>query len=236
MSNTTATQQADFEEFLYVITHDFKASARAMLCLPEWISEDLAAAGVGVPQNVGEHIQMLQNSARQMEKMLEGLTEFSRVGRMADAPQTHDLTDLLQRCWQDCERDRGRLRLDVDGVQILGPENDLRRLFTAIFDNAIRHGDKGRVTLDVSCADTGAQAFRIAIADDGIGVPEEFREQVFGPLRGLRSRDETGCAGMGLSIARKVVDGLGGEIRIGAPQPGQGCVVTIDLPKPPVAN
>ncbi len=105
----------------------------------------------------------------------------------------------------------------------------IKRAFTNIIDNAIKYGGCARVELSHS-ADRAA----ISIADDGPGIPPGNIELAFLPFRRLdNSRNrETGGTGLGLTIARDIIQSHGGEIRLGAPPHGKGLEVLISLPLP----
>ena len=74
--------ETELDAFVYHITHDVRASLRALTIVPQWISEDLEAENIEVPERVSEHIQILSNQARRVDQMMRDLVTFSRVGRM----------------------------------------------------------------------------------------------------------------------------------------------------------
>ncbi|WP_245412806.1 sensor histidine kinase [Oceaniradius stylonematis] len=95
-----------------------------------------------------------------------------------------------------------------------------------IIDNAVRYGGSARVSL----APSGDNA-EITVADDGPGIPQEDVERVFDPfvrIETSRSR-ETGGAGLGLAIARTIIQGHGGNIEL-ANRPEGGLTAAISLP------
>ena len=102
----------------------------------------------------------------------------------------------------------------------------LRRALRNLLENAVRYGERARVRLDWQ-----GQELRIVIEDDGPGIPEDQFERVFEPfvrLEDSRSR-ETGGIGLGLAIARSIVRGHGGDIRL-ANRPQGGLAVAVTLP------
>jgi len=82
--------------------------------------------------------------------------------------------------------------------------------------NALRHHDRaeGRILVRAEILDA---ALRVAVSDDGPGVPPDCRERVFEPFRTLRPRDEREGAGIGLSIAKKLVELVGGTLELESP-------------------
>lgn len=222
--------EQEFEEFIYCITHDLKAYSRAIRVIPEWIEEDLSGAGLDLPGDVRDHMSMLRDYASGMDRMLEALTALSRVGRLADTASSIDLNAALLRAWRSLPDSTGAgFHLPAHKLFVHGPDNDLQRLFTALLSNAVQHASSAPSAITVAAREQDGRVV-VTIADDGPGIDPALREKVFEPLHTLRPKDETGQAGMGLAIARKVVTLAGGTIRIEAASTGTGCAVIFDLP------
>lgn len=225
-----AQPMSDAEEFLYILTHDLKAFARALRMIPDWINDDLGDQRRDLPKDVLTNLDMLRDYARRMDATLDALTELSRVQRTADAPSCQDIASLCQACWVQVGAGAD-YDLDHQGapLTVTGPENDLTRLFSALLDNAVRHHDKTAGTVRVITAQHHDRA-QIAVEDDGPGIPPELRDQATKPLRTLRPKAECNSTGMGLAIADKVVRSLGGQLRILGASGPRGCRVEFDLP------
>ena len=124
-----------------------------------------------------------------------------------------------------------RRRIDV-GLEEAGPvivEGDgtmLREMLVNLIDNAIRYTrESGRITVSVRQVDGNAI---IEVEDNGPGIPEAEREQVFERFYRIIGTEEEG-SGLGLSIVREVVDGAGGSVLLGEAE-GGGLIVTVRLP------
>lgn len=222
--------QADFETYLYHITHDLKASLRAIKTLPEWIDEDMTNSGLMIPGPVREHMDMLGEHTLRLDLMVSGLTEWSRVGRLSSDAAPHRLADLVQTAWQGLAPGPGftlDCRFDCDLA--LGPRNDLDRLFQAVLSNAICHHDRETGQVLVASKARDGRVW-VQITDDGPGIAQKFADRIFEPLHTLKSKDECNTAGMGLAVARKVVGMLGGEIRLVPVQGNRGACFEFDLP------
>ena len=105
----------------------------------------------------------------------------------------------------------------------------IKRAFANLIDNAIKYGGCARVTL----SNSGGRA-AVSIADDGPGIAPDKAELAFQPFRRLdtsRNRD-TGGVGLGLTIARDIIQSHGGEIALGVPPEGKGLEVRVSLPLP----
>ena len=222
----TERAQNELDQYIYVISHDLKAQLRALRMLPDFIAEDLEAAGLSVPDEVRDHIKMLQGAAKETSQMLDALTALSRIGRREEPPVRVSLSALLEDIAGRMKDPLEALDLRAAHAAVLGPKSDLTALFEALLDNARRHGN-GQVV--VRARQQEGRLF-VILEDGGVGIPQAQRTAVFDPFRSLRAKSETGRIGMGLTHARKVVQSLGGGIVLTAPEDGNGCRVALDLP------
>ena len=128
--------------------------------------------------------------------------------RLAGAPVTLDFEDKART------------------AEILGDPVSLRRLFANLTDNAIAYGGEAKIT-----ASTRGERVIVTIDDSGGGIDKELREAVFEPfvrLEESRNRN-TGGAGLGLAIARKVAEAHGGSLTL-AEAPSGGTRAMVELP------
>ena len=146
-----------------------------------------------------------------MEHMIDEYMAFAR-GQGGEAPVSADLAEIIDDVAGGARREGRRIALAVERplVMALRP-NAIRRCLTNLVENAVHHG--ARVEISAARRDN---VVSVAIEDDGPGIPEEQREEVFKPffrLDGARN-PRTGGAGLGLAIARDVARGHGGDIRM----------------------
>ncbi|MBM09337.1 MAG: two-component sensor histidine kinase [Magnetovibrio sp.] len=168
----------------------------------------------------------LKSDIAEMEHMLDGYLAFAR-GEGSEPPVPTNVTLLLQGVVQQARR-KGR---DIKLVSKRTCEVPLRpsafkRCLTNILENAMNFGKN--ITVQSCIRGDGVE---IIIDDDGPGIPEEKREEVFKPFYRIdHSRNpDTGGVGLGLSIARDVVRGSGGDIFLERSSQG-GLRVRISLP------
>ena len=168
----------------------------------------------------------LSQDVTDMERMLEGYLAFAR-GEGTEKPEPTDLGDLLEDV-VGLVRRRGRpidLHLE-DHLNLPLRPNAFRRCVTNLVENAARYGEHVSVR-----AGHRGDAIEITVDDDGPGIPEDKRAEVFRPFFRLDdSRNpETGGVGLGLTIARDVVRSHGGEIIL-SESPAGGLRGRIRLP------
>ncbi len=164
-----------------------------------------------------------------MTRLIEDSIAVARGASQAGPRERIDLGRLLQD--EIAVREDPRLELDIEGGPhcVRGEDMALRRLFGNLIGNALRYG--GSTALRLSARDG---ALRITVDDAGDGVPEAERSAVFEPFYRLEaSRNRSGGgSGLGLTIARQIVEDHGGRITIGE-SPQGGARVLVTLPSAP---
>ncbi len=169
----------------------------------------------------------IKEDIAEMEHMLEAYLAFAR-GEGDEAPKNTDLSAMLSEVVGMARRKGAAVDLHTEGqIEVPVKPNAFKRCVTNLVENADRYADHVSVR-----AGQRGQAIEITIDDDGPGIPEEFREDAFRPFYRLEdSRNpETGGVGLGLSIARDVIRGHGGDIALGdSPTGGLRARLTLPL-------
>ncbi len=175
-----------------------------------------------LPEN--EDTRELGADIAEMEAMLEAYLAFAR-GEGQEVPVETDLGDLVEDVVTGARRAGGSIDLRIAGAPRMPVRaNAVRRCLANLIDNAMRYG--GQVW--IACGLQGGW-FEIAIDDDGPGVPADDRDKLFRPFYRRAPAEDPGGVGLGLSIARDVVQSHGGDIRlIDSPEGGLG--VRVRLP------
>jgi two-component system osmolarity sensor histidine kinase EnvZ len=164
-----------------------------------------------------------------MEETLDEYLAFAK-GLSEEAPETVDIGVLAGDIVADALRnDGGDIAVEISGdVATPGRYRALKRCLANLIDNAAAHGDKVRVSVKGE-----ADAVKIAVDDNGAGIPEELYEEAFRPFSRLdatRSRNQKGV-GLGLAIARDVARSHGGDIHL-SQSPLGGLRAELRLPRP----
>ncbi|WP_298839204.1 ATP-binding protein [uncultured Roseobacter sp.] len=225
----SARASKEFEDFVYLISHDVRNSVRALIELPQWIEEDLSEAGVRMDGPIGRNIELMNRHTGRLDRMLVDLLTFSRVGRMQDMVSA-DLAGVLEEVLDEVILPGGfRLVSAFDCTHVRIGERDILTLLTALISNAVKHhdGDAGKIIVSAHEEKDGVV---LCVSDDGPGIPEDFRNQVMDAMTTLRPRDEVEGSGMGLAIARKIALRYGGSISLSSAGDGRGTRVKVILP------
>ncbi len=174
----------------------------------------------------GEGRDNLAADVRDMERMVEEYLAFAR-GEETEAPALTDLAGMLRDIVDRSQPGGARIALTAQGpLNVEVRPNAIRRSIGNLVENALRYAHR----VEVAARRTDG-AIEIAVDDDGPGIPEDAREDVFRPfLRLDESRNaETGGVGLGLTIARDAVRRHGGDLRLSTSRLG-GLRALIRLP------
>lgn len=172
-------------------------------------------------------VEDLKGDIKEMEYMLDEYLAFAR-GEGTEKPVETNLNDLLREAVAQAGRKGAYVDLHLEEEIILPIRpNAFRRSITNLLENALRYGENVAIR-----AGRRADMVEIAVDDDGPGIPEDKREDVFKPFVRLEtSRNPgTGGVGLGLSIARDVVRGHGGDMALDqSPLGGLRAIVQMPL-------
>ena len=200
----------ELEQFAYVASHDLKAPLRGIENLVGWIEEDLEGSLTG---DVQTNMDLLKSRVQRLESLLDDLLAYSRAGRADVAFAQVDTKALVEELAQLVSPPEGFEIVAADDLPtVKAAKAPLTQAFQNLIGNAIKHHDRpgeGHVRVD---AQPSADMVEFVVTDDGAGIPEQFRERVFGMFQTLRPRDEVEGSGMGLAIVRKLVERQGGKV------------------------
>jgi two-component system osmolarity sensor histidine kinase EnvZ len=161
----------------------------------------------------GPDVDAMREDVGEMERMLDEYLQFAR-GEGGEQAQPVDIAGLAREAADAATRAKGasadRVRLDAPETITLSVKRlALRRCFTNLIDNALKHGKHVDVTLR-----RDERFVNICVDDDGPGIPPERREEAFRPFHRLdEGRNlQVGGVGLGLAIARDIVHAHGGDL------------------------
>jgi signal transduction histidine kinase len=225
------------QELVSFMSHDLRTPLAGLRALSEGLED-------GVITDVPRALSHLRATVARMSILVDDLFALSRVqGPRRAKPQTMvSLTELISDVASESTvsaSSRGvQLEVDLphdDRLAVLGSSDDLARALSNLTSNAIRHTDAGLVVrLEARRADDGH--IRVAVIDSCGGIPETSLARVFDAgWRGTPSRGgDDGGAGLGLAIARGVVESHDGAISVCNVR--GGCRFEVSLPVPHPTN
>jgi signal transduction histidine kinase len=232
-SNAALEQQAaelvrsnrDLEQFAYVASHDLQEPLRKVASFCQLLQRRYADQ---LDERAQQYIEFAVNGAQRMQRLINDLLAFSRIGRDPAGFIDVDLARLVADAARVHEDDGADVRW-TDLPVVHGEEALLGTLLTNLIGNAVKFR-RPDVPAEVRISSTRVgDMWHISCADNGIGVARESAQQVFVIFQRLHPRDSYPGTGIGLAVAKKIVEYHGGEIWL-EPDVADGTTVTFTLP------
>jgi signal transduction histidine kinase len=200
--------RCELHEFVNVVAHDLKAPARGILTLVEMLFEE---HGETLGERGRTSLQLLRRRADRLIALVDRIREYALLSREpAWAPvDLHALAlEVIGRVGAS-----GAVRIVVEDrlPTVRGDRTRLALVFEHVLGNAVKFMQQGQGEVRVRAA-RGDAGWQLSVSDNGPGIEPEFLDVIFRPCKTLAPQDSIEGSGMGLAIARKVVQLHGGRI------------------------
>lgn len=217
----------ELENFAYVVSHDLKAPLRAIGTLAGWIAED---QGKRLDAQGKEHLRLLIQRIERMDRLIDGILLYSRVGRAHGPLGEVDLHALVHEVL-DLLAPPAQVTVSIEGnlPTVRAERTPMQQVFQNLISNAVKYMDKPAGEIRIGCRDEGA-AWRFHVSDNGPGIESRHFERIFQLFQTLAPKDRTEGSGVGLALVKKIVEYYGGRIWVES-QPGAGSTFFFTLPK-----
>ncbi|OOG23932.1 hypothetical protein B1C78_09760 [Thioalkalivibrio denitrificans] len=217
----------ELKNFAYVVSHDLKAPLRAVGSLADWLASDYADR---LDDQGREYLDLMKSRVTRMDALIDGILEYSRVGRIQEMRTAVDLDTLVPEVVHLLAPPAG-VQVTVEGPlpAVIGERVRLQQVFQNLIGNALKHLDKPEGHIRVACADDGDH-WRFSVSDDGPGIEPRHQERIFQLFQVLTPRDRKESTGVGLALVRKIVELHGGRVWVES-TPGEGAAFFFTLSK-----
>ncbi len=229
---------SQFQDFLYIVSHDLNAPMRKILAFSERLSTN---CGDQLSEKGRHYVERMSVAAQNLQGLLEGVLTISRVPRMRSEPRRVDLEEVVRRVATELAP-----RLEAAGAELVYEDlpavfasgEQMEMLIRNLLDNALKFADPARpphIELRaVPPADAGSGVC-VEVRDNGIGFEPRFSDDVFRIFQRLHPPDRYAGNGIGLTVCRTIVSANGGTISVQS-TPGEGSCFRFTLPAPPPAE
>jgi two-component system, LuxR family, sensor kinase FixL len=224
------------DEFLSVASHELRTPVTALQLQLQMLNRVAQRAGASLPRVLMEKMEALERQTRRITLLVNELLDVSRMrlGRLELKLERMDLSEVVREALaglrEELERSGSRIALRADRPAV-GRWDRLRieQVLTNLLVNAVKFGEGKPIAVAVD-ADGGHA--RLTVADQGIGIAPEHHRRVFGRFERAVPAQHFGGLGLGLYIAREIVEAHGGTIQLTS-SPGSGSTFTVEIPRQP---
>jgi len=214
------------QDFVHIAAHDLKTPVRGIGTLADWIVSDY---GDKLDEHGREQVRLLKIRVVRIDKLIDGMLQFSKITRTRQKEQEADLNSLLPQIIKEMKLP-DNIEIAVDSLPDVTCEHEhISQVFQNLLSNAVTFMDKPKGLIKVGCVEQG-DFWRFYICDNGPGIEQRYFERIFKIFQTLPKKDEPETAGIGLAIVRKTVEIYGGKIWVES-QPGSGSTFFFTFPK-----
>ncbi len=228
--------------FLANMSHELRTPLNAVIGYTELIDEDLSTGPSGgwSLETVRGDLDKIHRAANHLLSIINDILDLSKVeaGRMDLYEDVFDMRSLLDEIAETAkplvDKNDNTLSVEVDehvGVGV-ADRTKLKQVLLNLLSNAAKFTTQGEIALTATPATVaGSDGVRIAVADTGVGIPQEKLDDLFAPFTQADSSTtrEYGGTGLGLTICRRFCELMGGEITVES-EHGVGSTFSVRLP------
>lgn len=222
----------ELSDFTYVVSHDLKEplvgiEGFSMILLNQYGSE--------FDEKASDYLKTLAKLSSQMKGLINDLLTYARVGEEDLTKEPVNANDVIEHLKTELEyyiqQNNAKVGIVAPLPTVMYPEVALTEVFRNLISNAIKFNDKTEPVVEIGC-EASANEYRFFVRDNGMGIPKEYCEKIFLIFQRLNHNERYEGSGIGLTIAKKVVESNGGSIWVQS-EVGKGSTFYFTVPKLP---
>ncbi|UCC98972.1 MAG: PAS domain S-box protein [Phycisphaerales bacterium] len=217
----------ELNDFASIVSHDLKAPLRGVKTLANWILTDYSDK---LDENGTEQINLLSSQVDWMYQLIDGVLEYSRVGRVKEEKVWVNLNELIPKIVEMVSPPENiAITVKSDLPVVMCEQTRITQVFQNLLSNAIKYMNKPQGRVEVGCVEQEG-FWKFSVADNGPGIDEKYFDKIFKIFQTLSPRDKSESTGVGLTIIKKIVELYGGRIWLES-KVGEGSTFFFTLPK-----
>ncbi|ACF12493.1 multi-sensor signal transduction histidine kinase [Chloroherpeton thalassium ATCC 35110] len=217
----------ELKDFAYIVSHDLKAPLRAIGSLSSWLYSDYVDR---LDEEGKETLSLLVGRVKRMHDLIEGILQYSRIGRIKEAFVEIELDLLIDEIVDFLSIPKHiSVVKDTSLPNIIAEKTRMMQVFQNLISNAVKYNDKEHGEISIGHVENG-ETWQFYVKDNGPGIDEKYHEKIFQIFQTLAPRDEHESTGIGLTIVKKIIEMYGGTIAVESTM-GKGTTFWIELPK-----
>jgi light-regulated signal transduction histidine kinase (bacteriophytochrome) len=207
-----ALLKAEYEEFVYIVSHDLSAPLRQVEGFVEIIT---AKHTDSFDDKTKRHFELINNGTAKAKSILDAMTCYSRINTVIEPYTLLDLNILFDDVKDNLSAliEKNNALLHFDSLpKVMGSKEHIIKVFECLIHNALTYQQAGnQPVINLSVIDKG-NVWQFCIKDNGIGVANNNTDKIFKVLRRGVSDKKYAGMGMGLSISKKILQKHSGDI------------------------
>jgi PAS domain S-box-containing protein len=209
-------------QFAYIASHDLQEPLRMVASYTQLLSRRYKGK---LDADADEFIAFAVDGANRMQRLIQDLLAYSRIGTNANGLEAISSEEALDRALTNLRGAIEEKRAEITHgplPPVMEDEGQLTQLFQNLVGNAIKYQKPGFPNVHIA-AEKDGKNWVFSVKDNGLGIEPRHFEKIFGMFQRLHNRQEFAGTGIGLAICKKIVERHGGSISIES-HPGQGSI------------
>lgn len=216
----------ELKDFAHVVSHDLKAPLRSIKMLSDWIGEDYADE-LGAEGK--EQFELLKSKVDHMKDLINGILEYSQMGRRNSEEKVISLPKLLEGMIDIlAPPDHIEIKLACNLPHIRINEVSINQVFQNLLSNAIKYMDKEEGKIEIGFKES-RNRLTFWLKDNGPGIAKKDFQKIFRIFETLGNKSFE-STGVGLAIVKKILSNYNGKIWLES-EAGEGSTFFFSLPK-----
>lgn len=223
------TANNELEKFAYVASHDLKTPLRNIHSFLTLIKRKISK---GDMEEVNEFLDFASQNAHRMHELIQDILEFSQFSAKKISFETNDLNRIMEYALtnlHEITKEKNAILNVAPLPTLICNDSQMLCLFQNLIENGIKYNKSTQPKVDITCIENPTE-YNIYIADNGIGIEEEYQDKIFEMFSRLHNQGEYTGTGIGLATCRKIVSHHGGTLSLTSTI-NEGSTFCINFPK-----
>jgi PAS domain S-box-containing protein len=221
---------AELQQFAYVASHDLQEPLRMVISYLGLLEKRYRGQ---LDDRAREYITIAVDGGRRMKALIDDLLEYSRIDTQASGFSPVDMNEVAAKTLKILElgiRESGAEVTVGDLPTIIGDQTQMIQVVQNLVGNAIKYRSEKPPRINITARTTGKE-YVFSVQDNGIGFKMEYADRILKMFQRLHTREEYPGTGVGLAIAKRIVERHGGQLWATSEQ-GKGSIFYFSIPKP----
>lgn len=218
----------DLNDFTHIVSHDLKAPLMTIESFSDFLLEDYFDV---LDETGQEYLDSILKASNNMRELIDNLLTLSRVGRINTEYSEVDIGEILAELKEELKPQIEMKQAIITGnnlPEVVTQRTWIKQVLMNLIGNGIKFNETNPPRVEITCNETET-GYQFKVRDNGIGIPEDQHEHLFKLFQRLEHTNHYPGTGAGLSICKKIIESLGGEIWVES-QEGYGCSFIFTIP------
>lgn len=220
----------DLDSFAFITSHDLQEPLRMVSSFMDLLEKKYSDQ---LDDRAQKYIHFAKEGAKRMKNMILDLLEYSRTSRLDMKTENFQVREIIENFQLLRKKSIAEksVHIEYDNLpEIKSSKAAITQIFHCLLDNAIKYAKRDVPPVITINTKEDKEYWILSITDNGIGIAPEFHEKIFTVFYRLHSQNEFGGTGIGLSIVKRIIENIKGDISL-ISSPGKGTTFTIKIPK-----